>query len=286
MAAWPRTDSSRAASARASRRRRTTPRRTWPRIGASNSRRSRRGVQSALRPLSRVGMLASAAGVWLAVAGCAELGITPPRIGAFGGPSEPTIAAGLREALQIGAERSVARAARPGGFLDDPRVRIPLPPQLDKIGRGLRALGFDSAVDDFEVAMNRAAERAAREAEGPLVAAVAGLRIADARAILWGPDDAATEYLRRASGPALRERFAPVVASAMRSTGVLRAYEELRSRNRALALLKDPTLDLERYVTDETLDGLFTLIREEERRIRNDPAARTTDLLRAVFGEP
>jgi hypothetical protein len=221
----------------------------------------------------------------LAVAGCAELDQGLARSGILGAPSEPTIAAGLKEALQIGAERSVSRAARPGGFLDDPRVRIPLPPQLDKLGRGLRALGFDGAVDELELAMNRAAERAAREAQGPLVAAVMGLQIADARAILR-TDGAATEYLRRASGDALRERFAPVVASAMRGTGVHRAYEELRSRNRALALLGDPTVDLERYVTDETLDGLFTLIRDEERRIRNDPAARTTELLRAVFGQP
>lgn len=243
-------------------------------------------MQIALRPASRLAMLVCAAGVGLAVAGCAELGLDLPRTGILGAPSEPTIAAGLKEALQIGAERSVSRAARPGGFLDDPGVRIPLPPQLDKLGRGLRALGFDGAVDELEVAMNRAAERAAREAQGPLVAAVAGLQIADARAILSGPDDAATQYLRRASGDALRERFAPVVASAMRGTGVHRAYEDLRSRNRALALLKDPTVDLERYVTDETLDGLFTLIREEERRIRNDPAARTTELLRAVFGQP
>jgi hypothetical protein len=226
--------------------------------------------------------LVCAAGVGLAAAGCADLART-----AFGGgPSDPTIAAGLEEALRIGAERSVARAARPGGFLDNPRVRIPLPPELDKLGRGLRALGFAGAVDDLEVAMNRAAERAAREAEDPLVAAVARLQIADARAILSGPDDAATEYLRREAGPALRERFAPVVASAMRGTGVHRAYEELRSRNRALALLGDPTVDLERYVTDQTLGGLFTLMRDEEGRIRNDPAARTTELLRTVFGEP
>ena len=242
-------------------------------------------MQNGLRTLVRLALIVSAAGGGLAVAGCAELGIGLPG-GVFAGQSDATIAAGLEEALQIGAERSVSRVGRPGGFLDDPRVRIPLPPQLDKLGRGLRALGFDGAVDDLEVAMNRAAERAAREAQGPLVAAVTGLRIADARTILSGPDDAATQYLRRTSGDALRERFAPVVASAMRGTGVHRAYEELRSRNRALALLGDPTVDLERYVTEETLDGLFTLIRDEEQRIRNDPAARTTDLLRAVFGEP
>jgi hypothetical protein len=228
-----------------------------------------------------------AAGVGIAVAGCAALGIDIARGGAFGSAtSDATIAAGLREALQIGAERSVSRAARPGGFLDDPRVRIPLPPQLDKLARGMRALGFHSAVDDLETAMNRAAERAAREAQTPLVDAVAGLQIADARAILGGPDDAATQYLRAHSEDALRERFAPVVEQAMRSTGVYRAFDELRARNRALALLADPTVDLNRYVTTETLNGLFTLIRDEEQRIRREPAARTTDLLRAVFGEP
>ena len=116
--------------------------------------------------------------------------------------------------------------------------------------------------------------------------AVANLTIADARAILSGRDDAATQYLRSHSEAALRERFAPVVESAMRGAGVYRAYEELRSRNRALALLADPTVELNRHVTDETLDGLFTLIADEEGRIRNDPAARTTELLRTVFGQP
>src|SRR5262245_43128674 len=104
-------------------------------------------------------MLVSAAGVGMVVAGCAEL-MSLAGTDVLGSPSEPIIEAGLKEALQIGAERSVSRASRPGGFLDDPRMRIPLPPQLEKLGRGLRALGFDSAVDDLEVAMNRAAERA------------------------------------------------------------------------------------------------------------------------------
>ena len=240
-------------------------------------------MRVALRTLLRLTGLVIAAGGGLAVAGCAELGIDP---GILGAPSEQTIAAGLREALQIGAERSVSRAARPGGFLENPRVRIPLPPQLEKLARGLRALGFDTAVDDLETAMNRAAERAAREAQGPLVSAVANLTIGDARAILSGPDDAATRYLRSRSESALRERFAPVVETAMHSAGVYRAFEQLRSRNRALALLADPTVELNRHVTDETLDGLFTLIADEEGRIRNDPAARTTELLRAVFGQP
>ena len=243
-------------------------------------------MQIGLRTLFRFALLVSAAGGGFAVAGCAAGGIDLGGGLVLGGSSEATIADGLREALQIGAERSVSQAARPGGFLENPRVRIPLPPELERIARGLRALGFDSAVDDLETAMNRAAEHAAREARGPLVNAVTSLTISDARAILSGSDDAATQYLRSHSEAGLRERFAPVVESAMRGAGVYRAYEELRSRNRALALLADPTIELNRYVTDETVDGLFTLIAEEEGRIRNDPAARTTELLRVVFGQP
>jgi hypothetical protein len=238
-------------------------------------------VQFALRPRSGLLDLVSAAGLGLAVAGCAALGVVP----VIGAPSEATIAAGLKEALQISAERSVTRAARPGGFLDDPHVRIPLPESVENVARGLRAVGFDGTVDEFEVAMNRAAEQAARQAQEPLVQAVASLTFADAYAIWRGPDDAATRALRTQSEPALRERFAPVVAVAMRANGVARAYQELRTRNRVLALLPDPRVDLERYVTDETLDGLFTLIRDEEKRIRNEPAARTTELLHEVFGE-
>jgi hypothetical protein len=243
-------------------------------------------VLGASHPLARVIAIAIAAGAGLAVAGCTALGIDLGDGLVLGGSNQTTIAAGLKEALQIGAERSVSQASRPGGFLDNPRVRIPIPPQLDKLARGLRALGFDGAVDDLETAMNRAAERAAREAQGPLLNAVASLTIADARAILSGRDDAATQYLRSHSEAALRERFAPVVESAMRGAGVYRAYEELRSRNRALALLADPSIELNRHVTEETLDGLFTLIADEEGRIRNDPAARTTELLRTVFGQP
>jgi hypothetical protein len=241
-------------------------------------------VRIALQPLLRFGKILIAAGGF-AAAGCAELGIGLPS-GVLGAPNESTAADGLREALQFGAERSVSRAARPGGFLENPRVRIPLPAQLEKIAGGLRALGFSGAVDDLETAMNRAAERAAREAQAPLVSAVRDLTIADARAIVSGRDDAATQYLRGHSEMALRERFAPVVESAMRAAGVYRAYDELRARNRALALLGDPTVELNRHVTEETLDGLFTLIAEEEARIRHDPAARTTELLRTVFGQP
>jgi hypothetical protein len=245
------------------------------------------GVFEVLRSLPRALRLVFAAGVGVAIAGCAELGLDRALAGVLsGGSSEAMVVAGLREALQIGAERSVSRSARPGGFLDDPRLRIPLPRPLENVAKGLRALGFDGTVDELEVTMNRAAERSSREAQGLLVQAVASLTLQDANEILNGPDDAATRYLRTHSEAALRVRFSPVVEAAMREVGVYRAYDELRTRNRVLELLGNPTVELNRYVTDETLDGLFTLIRDEEGRIRNDPAARTTELLRSVFGQP
>lgn len=229
--------------------------------------------------------IAVAAGTGAAAIACAPLGADPALSGLlWRRNSEEIVAAGLREALQIGAERSVARTSRPGGFLDEPRVRIPLPPQLERIAKGLRALGFGATIDDLEVGMNRAAERASGEAAGLLTAAVASLTLEDAHAILNGPDDAATQYFRGRSEAALRERFAPVIDAAMREVGAYRAYAELRTRNRVLALLPDPTLELDRYVTERTLDGLFAMIRDEERRIRHDPVARTTELLRRVFG--
>jgi hypothetical protein len=232
------------------------------------------------------GRRALAALVCLALAGCAELGLDPALVDALlGGPrSEETVVAGVREALRVGAERGVARTARPGGFLENPLVRIGLPPELQDIGRALRAVGFDGTVDEIEETMNRAAEQASGEAADLLVDAVRKMTIADAEAIVRGPDDAATRYFRGSSEDALRARFSPVVEGAMKRVGLYRAYDELVDRHSLLSLLGDPTVDLNRYVTDETLDGLFTVLREEEKRIRDDPAARTTELLRQVFG--
>ena len=217
----------------------------------------------------------------MTVAGCAALGLSSARIGAL---PEPTIVAGLKEALRIGVERSVTRAARPGGFLDDPQLRIRLPSELETAVKGLRAIGLGSAAEEVELAMNRAAERAAGEATDLLQRAVAELAIDDAISILRGPDDAATAYLRGRSEGALRERFEPIVRGAMREVGLSPAYDELLARFRVLEAAAIPQLSLERYVSDATLAGLFSALAAEEARIRRDPAARTTQLLREVFG--
>lgn len=198
--------------------------------------------------------------------------------------SEAGVAAGLKEALRVGAERAVAQTSRPGGFLNDPRIRIGLPGELESAVKGLRALGLASAADDLEVTMNRAAENAAREATAIFWEAVSGMSIADAYSILRGADDAATVYFRGRTEDTLRQRFAPVVRSAMSQVGLYRAYDDLVGRFRVLEAVASPKVELERYVTDETLDGLFAVLADEEKRIRTDPAARTTELLREVFG--
>lgn len=228
----------------------------------------------------------------LAVSGCAELGIDGSVLGDIfgtqtGGGTEPSrsqIAAGLQEALRVGTQRAVATTSKPGGFLDDSLLRIALPDELQNAARAARVVGLGAQVDALEVTMNRAAERASAEATQVFWDAVAKLTIQDALGILNGGDDAATRYFRGSSENALRARFAPVVASAMSQAGVYQAYDGLASRYAALRLLGDPKAMLDEHVTNETLDGLFSVLAAEEKRIREDPAARTTALLRQVFG--
>ena len=240
------------------------------------------------RPKLRHGL--AALGVALLCPACAELGLDPAAIEQIlaattdVGLDERTVVAGLREALQVGTERSVARTSKQGGFLDDPLLRIVLPEELETMGHALRAIGMGSQVDALAVSMNRAAEKASGEAKAVFWRAVGAMSISDAYGILNGPDDAATTYFRGHTEGSLRERFAPVVERAMEQVGLYRAYDALLSRYRALALFSNPTVELNRYVTDETLDGLFSVLAQEEKRIRTDPLARSTELLQRVFG--
>ena len=227
--------------------------------------------------------LRGALSVWLCLAlvGCAELGLDASAIGDLLGPaaSDPSWAAGVREALRVSAERGVARAARPGGFEDNPVIRIGLPSELEEIGDALRILGLNGTVDELEETMNRAAEAASGEATNLLIDAVGGISIADAREIVRGPDDAATRYFRAQTEDALRTRFAPIVETTMRRVGLYGAYDELVQRHALLAMAGDPTLDLNRYVTERTLDGLFA----DARRKRRGGSVRTRQLARPSY---
>ena len=219
--------------------------------------------------------------------GCAEL--DPALVeSVLGGISqepldEPTVERGLREALRVGTGRAVERTSRIDGFLADELLRISIPEELDDMARALRRLGFDRQVDELEVAMNRAAERAAGEAREIFVDAIAGITIADAFGILRGGDTAATDYLRGRTENQLRQRFWPVIIQQMENVGLYRTYNRLAEAYNAIPFTQRPAIDLDDYLTERATYGLFTALGQEERRIREDPIARTTELLRRVF---
>ncbi|MGA1843864.1 MAG: DUF4197 domain-containing protein [bacterium] len=197
---------------------------------------------------------------------------------------QETVAAGLKEALRIGTTRSVDVTSRVDGYLANALIRIALPDQLRPMTRSLRSIGLDSQVDALETAMNRAAEKAAGEAREVFWDAITQMTLADAFGILRGKDTAATDYLREHTGEMLRSRFQPIVTAKMGEVGFYRIYENLANRYNTLPFVTKPAIDLNAYVTERALDGLFTILGQEEKRIREDPTARTTDLLRRVFG--
>ena len=207
---------------------------------------------------------------------------TAPTLGA----EHAQLVAGLRAALETGSQRAIEVAAKEGGFKDNPNIRIPMPGPLATASGMLRGVGLGRQVDEFENSMNRAAEKAAPEAQEIIIEAIRDMSIEDARAILVGPEDGATRFLRRQAGDRIAESFRPIVAESMEETGVTKAFtgltEQAGSRIPGLSALDD--LDLNEYVTGKTLDGVFTLLAQEEKKIRQDPVARTTDLLREVFG--
>ncbi|UCE84782.1 MAG: DUF4197 domain-containing protein [Deltaproteobacteria bacterium] len=197
-----------------------------------------------------------------------------------------TVVAGLKEALRIGTENAVRLTSAEDGFLGNERIRIPLPDSLEPMADALRSVGLRYQVDELEIAMNRAAERAAGEA-GPIFwKAIGAMTIADAHGILEGGDTAATDYFRRKTSVPLFERFEPIVEEKMQEVGLVQLYDELTGYYRQIPMVGSarPLPEVEAYVTEHALDGVFTMLGEEERKIRTDPAARVTELLRTVFG--
>lgn len=205
--------------------------------------------------------------------------------GANGGLDEGTVAAGLRQALEVGTGRAVDRVSAIGGFLDDPLIRVPLPDELESAAANARRFGLGGYVDEFETKMNRAAEAASGEAVGVFANAIRQMTIADAMGILNGPDDAATQYFRAATEDELNSRFRPIVNGKMEEMGAVAAWNQIQDAWNTLPLGDKPELDLTGYITNRTLSGVFTRLADEEGRIREDPAARTTELLRTVFSE-
>lgn len=210
----------------------------------------------------------------------------------FGGSSsgsslaESEIADGLKEALRVGTEKAVKLVGKEDGYLGNPKIKIPLPSPVDKMDTALRAVGFGPQLDEFQLSMNRAAEKAAPEAKKIFVDAISKMTIEDARAIFEGSDTAATEYFKKHTTKPLTEKFTPIVRETMGEYDVVQQYESIAGRYDDIPFVKDYSpANVEEYTVGKALDGLFYMLAQEEKKIRENPAARTTDLLKKVFGE-
>jgi uncharacterized protein DUF4197 len=224
----------------------------------------------------------------VAIAGCAELDQTlkqlPQGVANTSTFGDARIGAALKEALQVGTENAVRLTGRPDGYFRNEAIKILLPEQLRSLEKSLRAVGFGAQVDELVLGMNRAAERAAPQAKQIFWDAIGAMTIDDARSILGGADTAATDYFEAKTSDALTRAFRPIVETSMREVGVTRQYTELYRRAQAIPFLNVEAYDLDRYVVTRALDGLFHVVGEEEKKIRTNPAARVTELLRDVFG--
>ncbi|MEM7467524.1 MAG: DUF4197 domain-containing protein [Pseudomonadota bacterium] len=200
--------------------------------------------------------------------------------------SDSDVAGGLREALLKGAKSAVSNLGTTDGFLKNANVKIPMPKHLSMVESGLRTIGQDEIADSFVESMNRAAEQAVPQAADVFTDAIKDMSIEDAKGILNGGDSAATDYLQRTSSTKLREKFRPLVDAAIGQVGVTNKYQDIVGKADVLSGFVDTEkLDLGNYVTDKALDGVFFMVGEEERKIRENPAARTTELLKKVFAK-
>lgn len=190
----------------------------------------------------------------------------------------------LRTALDRGARAAVEQLGRENGFYGDARVKIPLPESLARAERTLRRLGMGRYADELVLAMNRAAEAAVPEARQLLVDAVKKMTVQDAKAILTGGETAGTEYFRRATAAQLQKRFLPIVRKSTARVGVAQTYNRYAQQGAALGLIREEQADLDAYVTQKALDGLFFMVGEEEKKIRQNPVQAGSDIIRKVFG--
>ena len=205
---------------------------------------------------------------------------------AASGLSQADLVAGLKEALQKGSRTAVNTLGRENGFFNHPRLKIPLPEKLQGAQAALSAIGQGRIADRFVLSMNRAAERAVPKAGAIFSNAIQSMSIRDAHGILTGADDAATAYLKKHSGARLRAAFLPVVKQATGEAGVTERYKQLTGKLGLMSGLIDvAALDLDQYITTRAVNGVFNLMAEEERLIRQDPAGRTTALLKKVFSQ-
>jgi hypothetical protein len=198
--------------------------------------------------------------------------------------SDQDTADALKQALTQGADAAVDKLGVADGFLNNPKVKIPLPGSLQKVEGIMRTLGMGKYADGLIVTMNHAAETAAAEAKPLLMDAVQKMSVEDASTILAGGDDAATQYFRKTTSEALSQKFLPIVKNATDQVGLMKKYNEFAGKGAKLGLIGEKDANIENYVTQKTLDGLYLMMAEEERAIRSDPMDQGSKLIQRVFG--
>ncbi|QRY81985.1 DUF4197 domain-containing protein [Pseudomonas sp. PDNC002] len=198
--------------------------------------------------------------------------------------SQSDASGGLKDALTQGAQVAVKQLSQPGGFSNDPAVRIELPGKLGKAAKTMKQFGMGAQVDQLEASMNKAAEAAMPQAQALLVDAVKKMTMTDAKGILQGGDHSATDYLNRSSRDQLRAKFLPIIKQATDQVGVAKQYNAFASQAAAFGVVDAKSANIENYVTEEALDGLFKIIAQQEKTIRENPTAAASGLAKKVFG--
>ncbi|AAY90446.1 DUF4197 domain-containing protein [Pseudomonas protegens] len=198
--------------------------------------------------------------------------------------SQGDASGGLKDALTQGAQIAVKQLGTPGGFSNNPEVRIELPGNLGKVAKKMKQFGMGDQVDQLETSMNKAAEAAVPQAQALLVDAVKKMTVADAKGILAGGKDSATQYLDKSSREQIRAKFLPIVKQATDQVGLAKQYNSFAGQAATLGVLDAKSANIESYVTEQALNGLFEMIGKQEETIRQNPAAAATSLAKKVFG--
>ncbi|MFM9056338.1 MAG: DUF4197 domain-containing protein [Bacteroidota bacterium] len=198
--------------------------------------------------------------------------------------SDADITKGLKEALKVGSENASSRASKTDGFNKNPKIRIPFPQDARDMRKSLIDLGMKKQVNEFELQLNRAAEDAATKAAPIFLDAILKMSISDGVGILKGKDDAATDYLKKSTSSQLKAVFLPIVKSSLEKVEITRYWMPLFKRYNKIPMVKKVNPDLNDFVTQRAVEGLFMLVAEEEVKIRKDPAARINGILQQVFG--
>lgn len=198
--------------------------------------------------------------------------------------SNKEVVKGLRQALKVGTRRVVDQLGATGGFSDDPTVHIPLPDSLGTVQSALDKVGMGSMLEDLDLRLNRAAEAAMPKTKRLFVNAISDMSMDDAKAILDGPDDAATRYFQGKMTPELKQEMRPVVEASLADVGAIESYDQVMESYKNIPFVPDAKAELSDYVVEKASDGMFHYLAVEEAAIRRDPAKRTTELLQKVFG--